>query len=219
MVFLYSKFSGDEFIELDGDEFRHLKVRRVKLGDRVDVRNLKDGYNYIYEIKEFDRRKATLELVFKHSVIVENESNLTLAWAVVEPAVIEKTLPLLNELGVKNLYFVYTEFSQKNYKLDFERMERILINSSQQCGRNSIINLEIFGGFDEFVDKFSNVSLINFGGKSLNLASENELFFIGPEGGFSVDEALKVKTHYALNTSNILRSNTAIVSVAAKFII
>ena len=217
MVFLYSRLSGDEIIEIDSEQFKHLKARRLNLGDRIDVRNLNDKFNYIYEIKEIDRKKATLELVFKHSVVVENESSLALAWAVVEPAVIEKTLPLLNELGVKNLYFVYTDFSQKNFKLDFERMKRILINSSQQCGRNDIINLEIYSSFDEFVDKFSNISLINFGGKNLNLASENETFFIGPEGGFSEDEVLKAKTYYALNTSNILRSNTAIISVAAKF--
>lgn len=216
MVFLYSKFSGEEFIEVDSEQFKHLKARRVNVGDRIDVRNLKDGYNYIYEIKNIDRKSASLELIFKHSIL-QNENLLSLAWAVVEPSVVEKTLPLLNELGVKNLYFVYTDFSQKNFKIDLERCERILINSSQQCGRNDIINVKIYENFDKFIAGFKSVSLIHFGGKNLNLANKDELFFIGPEGGFSDREISLVTNKYGLNIPYILKSNTAIVSVAAKF--
>lgn len=216
MVFLYSKFSGEEFIEVDSEQFKHLKARRVNVGDRIDVRNLKDGYNYIYEIKNIDRKSASLELIFKHSIL-QDENLLSLAWAVVEPSVVEKTLPLLNELGVKNLYFVYTDFSQKNFKIDLERCERILINSSQQCGRNDIINVKIYENFDKFIAEFNSVSLIHFGGKNLNLANKDELFFIGPEGGFSDREISLVTNKYGLNIPYILKSNTAIVSVAAKF--
>ncbi len=217
MRFLYDENAGNDFLEIKGDNFNHLKARRVSVGERLDIRNLKDGYSYLYEIKEFSR-KAVCELVFK-SLAKNYESDLTLAWAVVQPSVIEKALPSLNEIGVTKILFVYTDFSQKNIKLDFDRFERILIGSSEQCGRNSIIKFEIFASVSELLKVYENVSLVDFGGVNLDTASKNEILFVGSEGGFSDAERAKFAKSYALNSPNILRSNTAIISVAAKMLL
>ncbi|MFW5625644.1 MAG: RNA methyltransferase PUA domain-containing protein, partial [Campylobacter hyointestinalis] len=80
MRFLYDENAGNDCLEVKGDNFNHLKARRVSVGERLDIRNLKDGYSYLYEIKEFSR-KAVCELVFK-SLAKNYESDLTLAWAV-----------------------------------------------------------------------------------------------------------------------------------------
>mgnify|MGYP003392712421 FL=1 len=98
MKFIYHAGAGSENIDIDGDSFSHLKALRLTQGKRVDIRNLKDGYSYIYEIISMDRRRASLELVFK-SLIPFVEHKFELAWAVVDPSVIEKSLPSLNELG------------------------------------------------------------------------------------------------------------------------
>lgn len=217
MRFLYDENAGNDFLEIKGDNFNHLKARRVSVGERLDIRNLKDGYSYLYEIKEFSR-KAVCELVFK-SLAKSYESDLTLAWAVVQPSVIEKALPSLNEIGVRKILFVYTDFSQKNIKLDFDRFERILIGSSEQCGRNSIIKFETFASVSELLNVYKNVSLVDFGGVNLDMASKNEILFVGSEGGFSDAERTKFTKSYALNSPNILRSNTAIISVAAKMLL
>ncbi|CUU81181.1 16S ribosomal RNA methyltransferase RsmE [Campylobacter hyointestinalis subsp. hyointestinalis] len=217
MRFLYDENAGNDCLEVKGDNFNHLKARRVSVGERLDIRNLKDGYSYLYEIKEFSR-KAVCELVFK-SLAKNYESDLTLAWAVVQPSVIEKALPSLNEIGVTKILFVYTDFSQKNIKLDFDRFERILIGSSEQCGRNSIIKFEIFASVSELLKVYENVSLVDFGGVNLDAASKNEILFVGSEGGFSDAERTKFAKSYALNSPNILRSNTAIISVAAKMLL
>ncbi|CUU83521.1 16S ribosomal RNA methyltransferase RsmE [Campylobacter hyointestinalis] len=217
MRFLYDENAGNDCLEVKGDNFNHLKARRVSVGERLDIRNLKDGYSYLYEIKEFSR-KAVCELVFK-SLAKNYESDLTLAWAVVQPSVIEKALPGLNEIGVTKILFVYTDFSQKNIKLDFDRFKRILIGSSEQCGRNSIIKFEIFASVSELLKVYENVSLVDFGGVNLDTASKNEILFVGSEGGFSDAERTKFAKSYALNSPNILRSNTAIISVAAKMLL
>ena len=117
MKFIYNSSAGGDFIEIDGDGFSHLKALRLGQGKRVDVRNLRDGYSYIYEITSIDKRKALLELVFK-SLILPVEHKFELAWAVVELSVIEKSLPSLNELGVGRLNLVYCEFSQRNIKIN-----------------------------------------------------------------------------------------------------
>ena len=95
MVYFYDETAGNEQLKITNEQFSHLKARRLKAGERIDVRNLKDGFNYIYEIMEISRKEALCELIFKNSVI-EKTPDFTVAWAVVENAVIEKTLPSLN---------------------------------------------------------------------------------------------------------------------------
>lgn len=218
MKFIYNSTAGRDFIEIDGDGFSHLKALRLGQGKRVDVRNLRDGYSYIYEITSIDKRKALLELVFK-SLILPVEHKFELAWAVVDPSVIEKSLPSLNELGVGRLNLVYCEFSQRNIKINLERLERILISSSQQCGRNSIMEIVVFNSIDEFLAYKSDVALIDFGGTSLSGYEGKEMLFIGPEGGFSQNERDKIGIKFALNSPYILRSNSAIIGVASKILI
>lgn len=217
MRFLYDKNAGNESLEIKAESFNHLKARRVKLGERIEIRNLQDGYSYLYEIKELGR-SAVCDLVFR-SLPKSEESDFSVVWAVVEPSVIEKTLPSLNELGVAKIIFVYTEFSQKNIKLDLARFERILIGSSQQCGRNSIIKFEIFKSVDELLEVYKNVALVDFDGESLQNANTSEMLFVGAEGGFSQSERSKFERKFSLKCKNILRSNTAILSVVSKFLV
>ena len=217
MVFFYDKNAGSEILEISGENFSHLRARRLSVGDRVDFRNLRDESNYIYEITEISRKNAVANLVFKNSVI-SPKHEFCLAWAVVEPSVIEKTLPSLNEMGVAKIIFVYSDFSQKNVRMDLDRMKRILINSSCQCGRNSVIELEILSSSDDLLNKYPNSVLIDFEGKSFEIFDKNEIPFIGPEGGFSENERKKFSKSYELNLPYILRSNTAIMTACARLI-
>lgn len=217
MVYFYDKFAGEQSLVLQNDQFLHLKARRARAGERIDVRNLKDGASYLYEIAEISHKGAALNLVFKSSVFTPPH-DFCIAWAVVESAVIEKSLPALNEMGVGRLALVYADLSQKNVRLDPQRMERILINSSQQCGRNSIMQIEVLGGSDELAQRYENVSLIDFGGKNIDIFGGEEIAFVGPEGGFSPREREKFKNAYALNSPYILRSNTALIATCSKLI-
>ncbi|WXG21225.1 RNA methyltransferase PUA domain-containing protein [Campylobacter concisus] len=64
MKFLYDKNAGEECLKIVNEAFLHLKARRVEAGERISVRNLRDGKEYIYEIDEIERRSANLSLVF-----------------------------------------------------------------------------------------------------------------------------------------------------------
>ena len=65
MVFFYDKNAGSEILDISGENFSHLRARRLSIGDRVDFRNLRDESNYIYEITEISRKNAVANLVFK----------------------------------------------------------------------------------------------------------------------------------------------------------
>lgn len=217
MKFIYEKDASEEFLTLKGENFKHLKARRVRAGELVNLRNLEDGFDYKYEILDLNR-SASLKLISKEK-IYDKESNLVLAWAVIDPSSIEKALSFLNELGVKKIIFVYADFSQKNFKMDLERFKRILFSSSEQCGRNSIIDFEILSTSKELYEKYENIVLLDFEGLSEENGAkfkEDEIYFVGPEGGFSQNEREIFQNKITFKCQNILRSQTAILSVAAK---
>ncbi len=135
MQFVYHKDAGNERLSVEIREYEHIfKVRRTHLDEVLSWRNLIDRYIYEYKIIHIGKKEAELELVSKQESHIEPLAKFHLGWSIIDPKIIEKTLPMLNELGVTQITFIYADFSQKNHKLDFDRMQRILVNSSQQCG-------------------------------------------------------------------------------------
>ena len=94
---------------------------------------------YRYKIVNIDGRSAALELVSAEAEQVAASKQLHIGWCVVDSKSVEKVLPLLNELGVAKITFIYCDRSQKNFKPDFKRYERILESSMQQCGRSEMM--------------------------------------------------------------------------------
>ncbi len=104
----------------------------------------------------------------------------------VDTKIVEKALPALNEIGVSSITFIYCKRSQRNFKLDFKRLEKILISSSQQSGRDNLMNLNILNSLEEFIKIYPDAKILNF---SKNQIKENiKSIVIGCEGGFSSDE-------------------------------
>ncbi|EGS1364253.1 16S rRNA (uracil(1498)-N(3))-methyltransferase, partial [Campylobacter coli] len=50
MQFLYHKQAGEEILKLKGEEFAHLKARRIKENEILSLRNLDDDFIYEYKI-------------------------------------------------------------------------------------------------------------------------------------------------------------------------
>ncbi|EAL8396468.1 RsmE family RNA methyltransferase, partial [Campylobacter jejuni] len=117
------------------------------------------------------------------------------------------------------LHLVFTNFSQRNFKIDLERFEKIIISSCEQCGRNTKMDLIIHQSTQEFVQKFPNAIMVDFQGEQQSHFNEKELYFIGPEGGFNNDERLLFNRKISLKSSNILKSQTAIIAIASKILL
>jgi 16S rRNA (uracil1498-N3)-methyltransferase len=223
LIFSYEEKSGLELLKIEGDSFRHLFLsRRSGADEKFLFRNLREPFLYEYEVLEIGKKDATLRLVSSFEDDVCEIKSCDIAWCVVDPKTIEKSLPMLNEIGVKNLYFIYSARSQKNFKIEMERINRILINSCCQCGRSDLMNVEIFKSLQEFCDKQKEFFVFDFGGETLEGIREG-VFLVGPEGGFSDDEKkllkAKAKKIVSFGTKNILRSETAVVAAASLSII
>ena len=219
MQFLYHPDTSDTLI-LSGEAHKYLfKVRRIKKDETVKVRNLKDDYLYYYKIKDINKKEAVLILDKKELKPNKPEKYFHLAWCIIDPKNIEKTLPSLNEMGVAKISFVYCDFSQKNFKLKTERLEKILINSNQQCGRSDLMEIEIINSSKEFFEKYRQFTALDFDGEKIECNKEYpNPFLIGPEGGFSEEERKFFKEKVKFE-SFILRSESAACAISAKILL
>lgn len=223
MQFSFHPDASSDCLEIENDLYKYLiKARRHKTGEELAFRNLKDKNIYFYEITSIDRRKALCKLLKSEEKIVENSKKLHIGWCLVDPKTIEKTIASLNEIGVDKITFIYCEYSQKNFKINFEKLEKILINSSSQCGRSSIIKLETCDCLDEFLMNNKDSFILDFSKTSIDEKKDDiSTFVLGCEGGFSLDERNKFKEDKVVgfDSSLILRSETAIISAASKILI
>ena len=220
MQFLYHDEAGLATLTLTGEAYKYLfKVRRFELGKTLGFRNLKDDTVYQYQIESIRKKEATLFMIDSFLKVTSPQKMLHILWCIIEPKVIEKTLPMLNQLGVSKISFLYCERSQKSFKIDLERMKKILINSSQQCGRSDLMVLEVLDSLDVAMGQYPDFSLVDFGGELI--VGDARAIMIGCEGGFSEAERLRLSKHkkIGLDTSLILKSETVAVTFASKLLI
>ncbi|UFH60658.1 16S rRNA (uracil(1498)-N(3))-methyltransferase [Sulfurovum mangrovi] len=151
MLYLYNALSGQPSLILEGDDHRYIfKVRRHKVDDTLYLRNLEDGLIHRYLITQMDKRSATLILEESKTLEVKAKHDLHIGWCMIDPKSVEKVLPSLNEMGVAKITFIYCDRSQKSFKPDFKRWEKILLNSSQQSGRSVMMEMAMAESLEAF---------------------------------------------------------------------
>ena len=223
MQFIYDKNAKNELLKIEDENYNYIvKARRHKLDDILDFRNLEDDFLYSYKISQIDKKSLFLNLLKKEEKIIENSKKLHLAWCVVDPKTIYENIASLNELGVDKITFVYSDFSQKNFKINFEKLEKILINSSSQCGRSSIIKLDIYKNIDTFIADNPDTYFLDFSQTSIDSkVLDIKTLMIGTEGGFSKRERELFNKNFIVGFSSnlILKSQTAIISATSKIIL
>ncbi len=221
MLYLYHKEAGASTLTLTGDDHRYIfKVRRHKAEDTLHLRNLKDGYLYTYKVVSVDKRSVLLSLVSKEILEVKAPRPLHIGWCVIDPKSIEKVLPSLNEMGVEKITFIYCKRSQKSFKPDFKRLEKILLNSSQQSGRSVMMQLEMVENLELFLQKNPQSLMLNFSKKYFSSDDSIDTVVIGCEGGFTEEERAFFADEkvIGLNTPLVLKSESAVCAVAAKLL-
>ena len=219
MQFTYHNESGEKSLKIDGDLHKYLfKIRRQDSTENLYFRNLKDNNIYEYEILTTNRRDTLLNLVSTSEKIILPYKDLHIGWCIIDTKEIEKNIALLNEIGVSKITFISCKFTQKKYKVNFDKLEKLLQNSSSQCGRSNIIDLDTRSSLDEFIEDYPDTYMFNFSSNNINNVKQNiKTIVIGCEGGFSQDEVSKINQDHIVgcNINAILKSQTAVVSVSS----
>ncbi len=207
-------------MRIEGEAFRHLiKARRSDIGDTLTLRNKAELSSYTYRIETIVRDEATASLVERLPEPSASTRALHLGWCIIDPKNIEKMLPQLVELGVETITFLTCDRTQRNFRLELSRWERIIDASMQQCGRTASMKLIEGKKVSDFLTANPHALILDFAPTPLDSTqiSTTQTFLIGCEGGFSPNEQAlfdpaKVRR---LDTAHVLRSETAAVAIAS----
>jgi len=220
--FLFDESAGVPDLTIRGDAYKYLiKVRRHQAGDQIALRHPeKPEVLHRYLLESIDGRRAHLQLERSIEEPVKAEHSLHIGWCVIDPKSVEKVLPTLNELGVAKITFIYCERSQKSFKPDFKRFERMLESSMQQCGRSEWMELEMMDSLDDFLAAYPGAVVLDFCSSVLKSNVKVSTVLVGSEGGFSDAERIRLHSQRCirLDTPMILRSESAVTAIAAKML-
>lgn len=222
MLYLYHKEAAKPQLTLVGDEHRYIfKVRRHKVDDTLYLRNLEDGLLHRYFITYLDKHSVILELQESTTLEVKAKRELHIGWCIIDPKSVEKVLPSLNEMGVDKITFFYCKRSQKSFTLDFKRLKKILLNSSQQSGRSQMMILETAKDLESFLDDNPHAKMLNFSENNFITTAKVETIVIGCEGGFHEEEValFKAENIVGFDTPLVLKSESAACGVASKLLL
>lgn len=217
MQFIYHQQAGDAQLIIKDETYQHLyKSRRTKQTQLLYFRNLQDDMLYQYRQIHIDRKSATLSLEAKTHSPNKPKSPSHLILGIIDSKNLQKALPFLNELGVGKLTLFYADYSQKNEKIDLQKLEKILINSSQQCGRSDFVKIECLTNLEHVLSTYENLAIFDFGGEKIK-SSLDVPIIIGPEGGFSPSEREKLQNFPTFSTKEnlILKSESACIYIAS----
>ena len=220
MKFILSADAGNPQLRLSGDDYKYvIKVRRHVIGDIIVFRNrthLTEEYRYVLE--STDGRHATFVLESQSNSPCESVKKLHIGWCIIDPKTVEKVLPMLTEMGISKITFIQCHRSQRNFRFDYERFERIMESSIMQCGRTSLIEFSESPSLSDFLNGHPDSVILDFGGETLSRDEVYETVVIGCEGGFHESERSLFTNHRVrhFNSSMILRSESAAVAVAAR---
>lgn len=217
----------------DGDLHHLLNVMRKRVGDKVDV--VYAGDTYKCEITSLN--PISIDVIEIIQDDVELKSNLTLAFALLKGGHDELVYMKGTELGVKTFApfiskrTIISLPSEKDKAKKKERAEKIVKGAAEQSRRNVVPDVNNVKSFKEILKMEADHKIFAYENEShssltLKVAlselkeGETTLIVVGPEGGFSEEEAKLAKdagfTFCSLGR-RILRAETASIYSASIF--
>ena len=217
-LFFKESLSHNLISKLDKSQSHYLsKVMRINIGQSFSLFNQTGEWEA--KIKEIN--KGIVEFsVIKKLRSANNEREIWLAFAPIKLNYLNLMIQKATELGVTKFIPILTERTIVR-KLNDKRLNKIIIEASEQSNRLKVPKLDRILKLDNFLKLNRNTNIIfgdlNTNNNKINFKSSDPLcILIGPEGDFTVKEReniLKLKKLIPLKINkNILRSETAAIS-------
>lgn len=230
-LFVEGELSGGGTLALDDNQSHYLvNVMRLKGGAAIALFNGRDG-EWLAEMTKARKRSAELTLI--HELRPQPaEVNLWLVFAPIKRARLDYMVQKAVELGVSGICPVYTERTVVS-RLNHKRMLANAREAAEQCGRLSVPEIrepvdlgQLIADWPAgrrliFCDEMGeDASMYNrLAGLSGDERSKPWAILIGPEGGFSEQEARKLREQEFVTPVSlgpqVLRADTAAVAALA----
>ena len=212
---------------IEGEKAHYLfSVLRCKTGEGLIVTDEK-GCSYSAQILSASKKEVAIAITGDYTLNTESNLNIILIQGLLKGEKMDFVIQKATELGVSAMIPVITERSQLRETRKHPRWKKIAKEASRQSGRTKIPQILETCSFRDIFDMpvlISGKGIIFWeqGGELLpavvnRLSHADKIFLlIGPEGGFSKEEALLAseKGFFTATLGNrILRAETA--SIAA----
>ena len=206
-------------LNLDKSQSHYIsKVMRIKEGSNFCLFNTSG--EWIAKVKEIKKGIVNFTVV-KKLRNSENELDIWLAFAPVKLNYLNFMIQKATELGVTKFIPILSDRTIVR-KINRDRINRIIIEATEQSNRTRLPKLESLMKFNDFLKVYKDTNIIfgdlNSNNKKININNKNSLcVLIGPEGDFTEVERqqiLKLQNIQPLKISkNILRAETAAIAI------
>ena len=225
-----TKNIGAKTIYLDNkDDIHHMmKVLRLNEGDEIDISD-GDQWEYKAVIKKLDSCQCEAEITDKQKFTREPEVKITLFQGIPKQGKMETIVQKSVELGVWKIVPVFMDrtvvVDKGNFNKKIQRWQKISSEAVKQCRRGIIPEVCEAVMSENITDNFSGFDLVLFPYENeerqtvkdvLRAYAEKDVksvaVIIGPEGGFSDDEAVRIVKAGGKSVSlgkTVLRTETA----------
>lgn len=208
--------AGDQAV-ISGAELHHVRVRRLRIGCRVA---LTDGQGHEREgvLTELSRGHAVVSLAQPHATERESSLRLVLAQALLKGNKMDLVVQKATELGAAEVLVFPSERSLRSISSERRaRWERIAASAAKQAQRRVVPPVIPLASLREVLSHavdlricFWEAAATSSGPRPSTVTSV--LALVGPEGGFSADEAAQAAACGCLLVQlgpRILRAETA----------
>ena len=218
-LFYQENLSNNLKGKLDKKQSHYIsKVMRIKENGKFNVFN--NAGEWVAKIIKITNGFVEFRIV-KQLRSIENTNEIWLAFSPIKSNYFNFMILKATEIGVTRFIPILTERTIVR-KLNEKRINKIIIEASEQSNRLKVPSLDKLTKLDTFLKLNQNTNIIfgdiNTENKKIDLKNKNPLcVLIGPEGDFSLKEReriLKLKNIIPLKINdNILRSETAAISM------
>lgn len=227
------RFFSDEPLQsgtitvLAGTEAHHaLHVMRLAVGDEVTLFD-GSGDEFIATVQSTSRRDLTLEVGQQSTVAREAEVSITMGIVLPKGDRQKVLIEKLTEVGVQRVIPLVTKRSIATPKANgLEKLRRLVIESSKQCRRNRLMQIDDPLSWEDFLQCDLPVKRLIAHPTDEQFdwnanAKDSCAVAIGPEGGFSEEEyseAVELGWQSVSLGKRILRIETAAIGLAFRLI-
>ncbi len=218
-LFFKENLSDNLNSNLDKSQSHYIsKVMRIKEGESFSLFN--DSGEWEAKINEIKKGIVNF-IIVKKLKNSENNSEIWLAFTPIKLNYLNFMIQKATELGVTKFIPILSERTMVR-DLNSERLNKVIIEASEQSNRIKLPKLEKLIKFKDFIKLYKDTNIVfgdlNSSNDQIKINKDSPVcILIGPEGDFSENERkeiLDLKNVKSLKINkNILRAETAAISI------
>ena len=193
--------SGDDIkdgiVTVTGEDFDHLRVLRIREGEKMEISN---GVDRCYDAvaDKISRDSVSFRIMSEHPFRNEPDIDVTVCFALLKGGANDDVIKQSVELGATRIVLFSSTNCIAKEREKNEKYIKIARQASMQSGRDRIPDIVCGASFDDMIRELKSADLGAFFHEKATLPFYDEIikkenprnaaFAVGPEGGFTDDE-------------------------------